>query len=61
MGKSSKRVVRLSPENHAIVTNWQKERGFASLSDATDDLVMYAHNRMLALKRDKARREAEKR
>lgn len=56
---SGKRVVRLSMEHHAIVARWRKERGFKTLSEATDDLVMYAHNRIEALRRDKARREAE--
>lgn len=59
MSKSTKRVIRLSPENHAIVERWQKARGFKSLSDAADDLVMYAHNRLEALRRDKERRAAE--
>lgn len=56
---TNKRVVRLSMEQHAIVERWRKEKGFKSLSDATDDLVMYAHNRLEALRRDRERRAAE--
>lgn len=59
MGKSNKRVVRLSPEHHAIVEAWRKEKGFKSLSEATDDLVMRARNRLDALRRDSVRRAAE--
>ncbi len=59
MGKSAKQVVRLSAEHQAIVAAWKKERGFKSLSEATDDLVMYAHNRLEALRRDRERRAAE--
>lgn len=56
---TDKRVVRLSLEQHVIVAKWQKERGFSSLSAAADDLIMYAHNRLEALRRDRERRAAE--
>lgn len=57
MAKDTKRVIRLSAEPHRVVAQRAKEKG-VSLSVATDELVLYAHNRLEALRKDREKRAA---
>jgi hypothetical protein len=54
---SDKRVVRIGPEAHRVVEAVARDKAL-SLSEATDWLVMYAHNRMEALRKDREKRLA---
>jgi len=54
---TDRRVVRIGPEAHRVVATRAKERSL-SLSEATDELVMYAFNRLEALRKDREKRTA---